>query len=273
MEATASAGVEVAEVQVVEREWDGKRLPVALWGRDHFSTLLYIETTITDGKGDGYGRPHIARMRQEPGRPRRGHGRDEPGLGGVGGKRYPSRLGDGTALLGHDDWDCVDDMVAQGVMIREEEGGSGKFPIVKLTAFGRVYAASLREHLGNNGRRYAGFVPPERPADAPVPAPEKPMTVGDVWFVESSRKGKLVLRITKLDETWLTGDILDGTATAMNPDNIREVGETSPSAGRSSSRRSASTGPALRVSSCKQAAVVGPRDPPGVGSPTVQPGP
>lgn len=225
MEATASAEVEVAEAQAVEREWDGKRIPITFWGRDHYSTLLYIETLITDGRGDGYGRPHVARMRHESGRPRRGHGYDEPGLGSVGSKRYPSRLGDDTALLGHDDWDCVDDMVAEGVVVRENEDGNGRLPIVKLTAYGRACAASLREHLGNNGRRYAGFTPPERPADAPVPPTEKPMAVGDVWFIESSRKGKLTLRITRLDETWLTGDILEGTATAMNPDNVREVGE------------------------------------------------
>lgn len=213
----AKAGIEAGEKQ---REWDGKRIPMGSFGKDHLSTLLYIESLITDGAGDGLARPHQDRMRQEPGRPHRGHGKPHPRCEP---QRYASRLADGTHLFGHDDWDCVDDLAAEGLAIRDNKDAMR--PTVRLTDYGRVYAAKLREHLGNNGRSYKGFVAPERPALAPVPPPEKPMAVGDVWYVHSSRKGKLVLRVTRLDETWLTGDILDGTSTAMNPDNIREVGE------------------------------------------------
>lgn len=201
-------------------EWDGVSIPPARWGQDHWSTLLYIETLIVDGRGDGYARPAVARMRQDSNRPRRGHGKDDPGLDSSK-ERYPTILLGGHEVLGHDDFDCLDDMEVEGVLIVD---GTGAQPLIRLTDYGYTLVAALRRHRGQTGGS-AGFAPTSRPPEAPVPAKRRPPAVGDVLDVDHTRKGSLVLRVTKLDKTWMTGTIVEGVARAMNPDNVREAGE------------------------------------------------
>lgn len=128
-------------VKLPDNEWDGKPLPVEKWGRDHISTLLYIESVCTDHQG----RPDARRMRTEPGRAKRGRFSDHETahpFPGMDSKRYGTRLKDGFELFGHDDWDCVNDMVQVGLI---EVYGTSLDPVMKLTDKGFAVAASLRK--------------------------------------------------------------------------------------------------------------------------------
>lgn len=137
-------------------------VPISAWGRDHFSTLAYIETRCVDHRGTVDNR----HLRADP--------KLHPGLadarnyidGVVGGtarvnrnpKISPTRLKDGVEKAQHDDWSCLEDMEAGGLL---EWNGTGMNPVFKLTTLGKIIAASLRSHKMEGGV-FANFeVPPE----------------------------------------------------------------------------------------------------------------
>jgi len=125
------------------RKHNGKPVPPELWGKDHLTTLSYIETVCTDHKGI----PSAARMRHWPGRVLRGD-IDRDRLPTVGNdKGYPTRLRGGDELTEHDDWDCVEDMVQAGLILWE---GTGMYPILKLTDKGWAVAGVLRKCRAEN---------------------------------------------------------------------------------------------------------------------------
>jgi|GEM_PF-2170876 len=104
----------------------------AMFGRDHQTTLLYIETCCVDGGG----RVNREHMRCDVERhPLRAHAAHPPGA-------CPStRLADGSLLSQHDDWDCVDDMIACGWLV--DTGGATE-PRFMLTDAGWLAAHRLR---------------------------------------------------------------------------------------------------------------------------------
>lgn len=135
------------------------RVPMERWGQDHWSTLGYLECRIVDHKG----RISHAHMRC--------HGRRHPimfaakgNLGMVGdGSQFPTRLRDGE-LADHDDYDCVDDMIAAGlvtVTLQDAPAGTLVTGLVEaelmtratyaLTPRGQDIAGQLRAHKGNGG--------------------------------------------------------------------------------------------------------------------------
>ncbi len=122
-----------------ENEWDGKPIPMERWGRDHASTLLYVEHVCTD-KG---GKPGMDQMRTEPGRMRKGW-ESERGLAPQLNppSRYPTRLKNDFEMFGHDDWDCTNDFVEAGLLIAH---GTSLQPIFQLTDLGWKIAAHLRK--------------------------------------------------------------------------------------------------------------------------------
>lgn len=116
-----------------------KYIPPEQWGRDHRSLLLYLETICVDhsgvvgfenGRGFSHMRCDATRHPYRGGDPYRGE--HQPG---------PTRLADGTKLQDHDDWDCLDDLEAAGLV---ENVGTGANPVVKLTAAGWTEAHRLR---------------------------------------------------------------------------------------------------------------------------------
>jgi len=112
-------------------------VPVELWGKDHWSTLAYLETRAVDK--DGKVNPSQMRCDRER----------HPGLAcAFHIKPYPTRIKDGIELEDHDDWDCFDDAVAAGFV---EWKGSGINPIVVFTKKGYEVAAKLREHRAKGG--------------------------------------------------------------------------------------------------------------------------
>ena len=105
-----------------------------MFGRDHETTLLYIETCCVDHAGivkkehlrcDGARHP----LRQSR------YARDLP-------KHTAStRLADGSLLSEHDDWDCIDDMIACGWLL---DTGGLTDPQFVLTDAGWAQAQRLR---------------------------------------------------------------------------------------------------------------------------------
>lgn len=65
-----------------------------------------------------------------------------------GRRSYPTRLVDGEEVEGHDDWSCLDDAVAEGLLLAV---GTGLQPAYVLTDTGRRVAAKLRAHKQNGG--------------------------------------------------------------------------------------------------------------------------
>jgi hypothetical protein len=82
------------------------------FGRDHWSTFAYIETRIVDHKG-ALSHAHM-----------RCHADRHPvmmlakgsGLGVADGSAYPTQLRGGEEARDHDDYDCVDDLIAAGLL-------------------------------------------------------------------------------------------------------------------------------------------------------------
>lgn len=132
-----------AEAAPLERTaWDGSPVPLERFGKDHWSTFAYVETRIVDYGG----------------------WLDTRHLRGCNGDAsdYPTRLrgtfGEITLLTGHDDTDCLTDLVAAGLI----EGGRAtkrdhRDEIVALTyqytltTRGHVLAGALRAHKATAG--------------------------------------------------------------------------------------------------------------------------
>lgn len=120
-------------------------IPIHKWGKDHWSTLAYLEVRCVDHKGI----PNRGHMRCNP--------EIHPGLcntansqefGGDTKERYPTRLAGGVEQPNHDDWSCVDDMEAAGLLKNE---GSGTNPIISLTDYGMIVCNALRNHKASGG--------------------------------------------------------------------------------------------------------------------------
>ena len=135
-----------------KQKHDGTPVPPELWGKDHVSTMVYIESVCVDGSGQ----PRSEKMRTWGGRPQKGKVRGFPSVEFE--KEYPTRLSNGVELHDHDDWDCVNDMEAAGLIIWN---GTGIQPIFELTPGGWMFAGMLRRHLAKMSlvgkRGYLGF--------------------------------------------------------------------------------------------------------------------
>lgn len=117
-------------------------VPPELWARDHFTTVAYLQHTM---RQDGWLRPSSEKMRQRPGTPRRGMDSPlSPGWSTSAG--YPTRLKGGVKLdpLAHDDWSCLDDAEAIGILV---SGGTGLHPAYKLTGEGRKVVGWLCNYI------------------------------------------------------------------------------------------------------------------------------
>lgn len=145
---------------------DVKRpVPIELWGKDHWSTLAYLETRCVDHGGI----IHLPQMRCDNARhPMLAHVRN------LGPSKCPTRLADGVDLENHDDWDCVFDMIEVGllkmtgiprnILVIIPPGKRGPIspslqspkPVVKLTDYGLEVSGKLRAHKAKGGN-FAGF--------------------------------------------------------------------------------------------------------------------
>lgn len=139
-------------------------IPIDQWGRDHWSTFAYIETCIVD---DG-GKPDIRRMRTDVSlHPNMGPHECVDGMGAIDGAQYPTRLRGGATASPHDDWSCLDDAEAEGLIQNEGTGTNRRYV---LTNKGRPVANALRDYLARN-RTSRGFDP--FPSTAPTEQAER----------------------------------------------------------------------------------------------------
>ena len=110
----------------IERKWMGEPIPEDLWGRDHISTLLYVETRCVDQRG----KLCLEHLRKD-------------------GYKYSTRLANGVHLVGHTDLNCIDDFETAGLI---ENRGTGINPLLKMTDKGWEKAHTLRrERAERNG--------------------------------------------------------------------------------------------------------------------------
>jgi len=122
-------------------------ISIEKWGKDHWSTFAYIETRIVDHGGQ----PQIEHMRC--------NNQLHPQFGHRGGcaSAYPTKLREGE-VPGHDDWSCLDDAEAAGLL---ENVGTGLYRVYKLTKVGSSVARQLRDYKANGGT-FATFIPIEQ---------------------------------------------------------------------------------------------------------------
>jgi len=138
-------------------------IPIEKWGRDHWTTLLYIEHCCVDSGGE----PNFDKLRCDTDRHPFYAGRYARHVGTAGLKKYPTRLKGGEEREDHDDWDCIEDMVHAGVVLWV---GTGAFPVFELTEYGRQLGAALRQHYSHD-RNPNTFEPPPPPDITPEPDP------------------------------------------------------------------------------------------------------
>lgn len=135
-------------------------IPMGQWGKDHWSTLGYVEAVSVENAGFQVGQdPRMktnrrhSRVLQACPRPRRTAGFT---LGVVMAPEHATRLKDGSQVDGHDDWACLQDFVGEGLF----EYGSEVEPkkTLRLSERGLALTAALRAHKANGGA-YATFDP------------------------------------------------------------------------------------------------------------------
>jgi hypothetical protein len=110
--------------------------------------LAYLETRTVDFKGTIDGVHVRCNAERHPGLARRQHKSASP-------YPYSSRLRVGVEPApGHDDYDCVDDFEAEGLLASI---GTGISPVIRLTPYGRRVANELRSWKSAGGQ-FADFV-------------------------------------------------------------------------------------------------------------------
>ena len=99
-------------------------IPPEKWGKDHLSTLIYVETCVVDKLG----RIDDDRMR-------------------VHGHKYPTALKDGSLIENHDDYDCITDLIVFGLVGRINSDTSTRdYDTYRLTDLGWKIAHACRLH-------------------------------------------------------------------------------------------------------------------------------
>lgn len=115
---------------------DREKVAVTEWAKDHWSTFAYAETCCVDYKG----LLNYERLRKD-------------------GDQYPTRLAEGLVIEGHDDLDCIRDLVSGGLLEFDESQGLLHLKC-KMTDLGREVIAQLRGEK-EMGVSFAQFEPRE----------------------------------------------------------------------------------------------------------------
>lgn len=140
-------------------------VPVSKYGKDHWSMLAYVETCCVDGR-NGVGILNNTRVRcngaTHPLHDANSHSsswKPEYSTRLFGFFDFPDRgdtakaVAAGLQVLGHDDWDCLNDLEAAGyIEVISESNGH-----VRMTKEGSRVNGLLREHKAGGGM-YANFV-------------------------------------------------------------------------------------------------------------------
>lgn len=101
--------------------------PIALFGKDHWSTFAYICQRVIDHDGI----PNKQHMRCDP-NIHPGHVNISPFGEVLDGGKYPTRLKFGQNVHGHDDWSCLEDFEAHGMLVNNGTGLNPKYMLTDL---------------------------------------------------------------------------------------------------------------------------------------------
>lgn len=114
-------------------------IPMEKWGRDHASTVLYLETCLVDcnGKLD----PRKMRINRNI----------HPGTGNSISSESPTQLSVGVVHK-HDDWSCLEDAEAAGICVSV---GTGINPHYNLTDEGWELIGFLRRRRAENRKAFS----------------------------------------------------------------------------------------------------------------------
>lgn len=149
-------------------------IPPAFWGKDHWSTLAYVDTVMVDCGAFEIGadgrmrssRRNYRVMCEENPRPLRsgGHAPAVP----MDSTRHSTRLNNGQMVVGHDDWACVRDMASVNLFTHPVEAFEPGVTL-RFTRKGRAWAEALREfkRQGGNFGSFSADDLPELPEEAP----------------------------------------------------------------------------------------------------------
>lgn len=151
----------MSDPRVKVETWDKQTVPMDRWGKDHWTTLLYLETVCVDHRG----KIEPLKMRTS-----RRNSRLAGKLHGethiMGKDEYPTRLKptqveraefDRVDLVGgHDDWECMNDMADLGLLafkIKNERNSNYPLQVtIEMLPLGRKYVAEARERREETGR-------------------------------------------------------------------------------------------------------------------------
>lgn len=139
-------------------------VPPAAWGKDHWATLAYVDSVMTDCGGFQVGadarmragrRNHRVMAQGCPNPKRAGNTRGMAGPAFAVVSAAASRLATGQELAGHDDWSCVQDMAAANLFTT---GAESVEPgnILQFSEKGKVWMQALRSHKQQGGN-FAAF--------------------------------------------------------------------------------------------------------------------
>jgi hypothetical protein len=153
-------------------------IPASHWGKDHWTTLAYVDAVMTDMAGFQVGadprmrsnRRNFRVMHAECPRPKRATNGGHAAMGAIAADlSMGSCLKDGSVVQNHDDWSCVQDMAEAGLFTVGPDDVEPR-EILHFSAKGRAWANELRQHKQAGGA-FAGFSAeelPEMPECKPV---------------------------------------------------------------------------------------------------------
>jgi hypothetical protein len=154
-------------------------IPASHWGRDHWTTLAYIETVMTDLAGFQVGsdarmksnRRNFRIMQRDCPKPKRA---SNSGLAMalVMEPQHATKLKDGQQVPNHDDWACVQDMAAEGLFVQSADTVEPGV-VLQFSEKGNQVANALRE-FKRGGGKYADFRWPDVPSVVAANAPVAP---------------------------------------------------------------------------------------------------
>jgi len=133
------------------------------WGKDHWSLLAYVETRAVDHQGILNGdhmRTNLRLHREMQG--------DVQYRRGMGSSEHSTRL-KSEYIDNHDDWSCLEDLIAAGLITAEtaqiyfNRMFANTIARIKLTEKGQVMAEQLRRHK-TNGDNFSNFEPQQEVA-------------------------------------------------------------------------------------------------------------
>jgi hypothetical protein len=193
-------------------------LPSAVWGRDHWTTLAYIETVATDCVGFQVGNdPRMRsnrrnfRVMQACMKPRRAQ------CGGVGivmDLAHSSRLADGDVVSGHDDWNCLQDMANEGLFNLDASGVEPGITL-HLSAKGQAWCASLRAHKQAGGTYSNVNVSTMPQVESPAPTELEIFSFMDKSFNISEMLADLDAGRVKPEKTQFDREFIEAFATRI----------------------------------------------------------